>query len=99
MSAGIAARQSVERGNGLLSPGAEFMKDVLAGSDFFTVEVLTWRGLATCYVLFFIHLESRRVSLAGITRHPPSMDVPAKSTAVRCRDRLGGLLKFYSRAA
>ena len=25
---------------------------VLAGTDFFTVEVLTWRGLATYYVLF-----------------------------------------------
>jgi len=44
---------------------------VLAGTDFFTVEVLTWRGLAY-YVLFFIHLESRRVSLAGLTRHPTS---------------------------
>ena len=43
---------------------------VLAGVDFFTVEVLTWRGLVTYYVLFFIHLESRRVCLAGITRHP-----------------------------
>ena len=43
---------------------------VLAGIDFFTVEVLTWRGLVTYYVLFFIHLESRRVCLAGITRHP-----------------------------
>jgi hypothetical protein len=38
--------------------------------DFFTVEVLTWRGLVTYYVLFFLHLESRRVSIAGITRHP-----------------------------
>jgi hypothetical protein len=27
---------------------------VLAGLDFFTVEVLTWRGLVTYYVLFFI---------------------------------------------
>jgi hypothetical protein len=44
--------------------------DVLAGTDFFTAEVLTWRGLVTYYVLFFLHLESRRVSLAGITRHP-----------------------------
>ena len=44
---------------------------VLTGTDFFTVEVLTWRGLATYYVLFFIHLESRRVSLAGLTKHPP----------------------------
>jgi putative transposase len=43
---------------------------VLAGIDFFTVEVLTWRGLVTYYVLFFIHLESRRVNLAGVTRHP-----------------------------
>src|SRR5579872_5281774 len=40
------------------------------GADFFTVEVLTWRGLVTYYVLFFLHLESRRVSVAGITRHP-----------------------------
>ena len=35
-----------------------------------TVEVLTWRGLVTYYVLFFIHLESRRVSIAGITDRP-----------------------------
>jgi hypothetical protein len=44
--------------------------DVLAGTDFFTVEVLTWRGLVTYYVLFFLHLETRRVTLAGVTRHP-----------------------------
>ncbi len=44
--------------------------DVLAGTDFFTVEVLTWRGLVTYYVLFFLHLETRRVTVAGITRHP-----------------------------
>jgi len=43
---------------------------VLAGTDFFTVEVLTLRGLVTYYVLFFIHLESRRVEVAGITQHP-----------------------------
>ena len=43
---------------------------VLAGMDFFTVEVLTWRGLVTYYVLFFLHLETRRVTLAGITPHP-----------------------------
>ena len=44
--------------------------DVLAGADFFSVEMLTWRGLVTYYVLFFIELNSRRVSLGGITRHP-----------------------------
>jgi putative transposase len=42
---------------------------LLAGTDFFTAEVLTLRGLVT-YVLFFIHLESRRVDIAGITIHP-----------------------------
>src|SRR6516162_1571434 len=44
--------------------------DVLAGTDFFTVEVLTWRGLVTFYVLFFLYLETRRVSLGGITDQP-----------------------------
>src|SRR5262245_3945968 len=46
--------------------------EVLAGADFFTVEVLTWRGLVTYYVLFFIEVGSRRVRLGGITRHPES---------------------------
>src|SRR6516165_8427553 len=40
--------------------------DVLTGTDFFTVEVLTLKGLMTYYVLFFIHLETRRVCRAGI---------------------------------
>ena len=39
-------------------------------SDFFTAGVLTVRGLVTYYVLFFIHLDSRRVDIAGITIHP-----------------------------
>jgi len=43
---------------------------VLAGTDFFTVEVLTLRGLVTYYVLFFIHIESRRIEVAGVTPHP-----------------------------
>src|SRR3954452_8884595 len=43
---------------------------VLAGMDFFTAEVLTWRGPVTYYVLFLIQLETRRVTLAGMTQHP-----------------------------
>jgi putative transposase len=39
---------------------------VLAGTDFFTVEVLTLRGLMTYYVLFFIHLESARWTSPGL---------------------------------
>jgi len=41
--------------------------DVLVGTDFFTAEVLTLKGLVTYYVLFFIHLETRRVCVAGLT--------------------------------
>ncbi len=51
----------------------EFLKTqaaVTAACDFFTVEVLTLRGLLTYYVLFFIHLETRRVEVAGVMRHP-----------------------------
>ena len=39
----------------------------MTGIDLFTVEVLTWRGLVTNYVLFFVQLETRRVTLAGMT--------------------------------
>src|SRR5262245_37930583 len=46
---------------------------LLAGTDFFTAEVLTLRGLVTYYVLFFIHLDSRRVDIAGITIHPDEL--------------------------
>src|SRR5262245_32609407 len=46
---------------------------LLAWTDFFTAEVLTLRGLVTYYVLFFIHLDSRRVDIAGITIHPDEL--------------------------
>ena len=44
--------------------------DVLVATDFFTAEVWTWCGLVTYYVLFFIHLASRKVHIAGVTPHP-----------------------------
>jgi putative transposase len=44
--------------------------DVLVATDFFTVEVWTWCGLVTYYILFFVHLDSRKVYVAGITPHP-----------------------------
>jgi hypothetical protein len=63
---------------------------LLAGTDFFTAEVLTLRGLVTCYVLFFIHLGSRQVDIAGITVHP---DEPWMKQIVRnaTMDDRGGL--------
>jgi hypothetical protein len=94
-------------------------------------------------MLFFIHLESWRVCLAGVTRHPdqewmeqmarnvtmedsgfliktryllheernhqgkdnvllfplPTQAVCGEQEKVRCRERLGGLLKYYEREA
>jgi hypothetical protein len=44
--------------------------DVLVATDFFAAEVWTLGGLVTYYVLFFIHLESRKVHMAGVTPHP-----------------------------
>jgi putative transposase len=44
--------------------------DVLVATDFFTAEVWTLGGLVTYYVLFFIHLGSRQVHVAGVTPHP-----------------------------
>jgi putative transposase len=52
---------------------AQFSKlhwDVLAATDFFTVEVATWHGLVTYYVLVVMELATRRVQIAGITSHP-----------------------------
>src|SRR5215470_13012408 len=44
--------------------------EVLAATDFFTVEVATWHGLVTYYVLVVMELATRRVHVAGITPHP-----------------------------
>jgi putative transposase len=44
--------------------------EVLAATDFFTVEVATWHGLVTYYVLVIMELATRRAQIAGITRHP-----------------------------
>jgi putative transposase len=44
--------------------------DVLVATDFFTTEVWTLGGLVTYYILFFIHLGSRQVHVAGVTPHP-----------------------------
>jgi transposase len=80
--------------------------DVLAATDFFTTEVWTRFGLViTYYILFFIHLGTRRIHIAGITPNPHQgignklifpQPAPEKSSeqAIECRERLGWLLKF-----
>jgi transposase InsO family protein len=49
-------------------PPAPQRKQTTSWKDF--IRALTLRGLMTYYVLFFIHLESRRIGLVGLTRHP-----------------------------
>src|SRR5207302_5522986 len=44
--------------------------DVLVATDFFTAEVWTLGGLVTYDVVFFMHLGSRQVHVAGVTPHP-----------------------------
>ena len=43
--------------------------DVLAATDFFTVDVIGLLGKATYDVLFAIHLATRKVEIPGITEH------------------------------
>ncbi len=45
-------------------------KNIIAAGDFFTAEVLTSVGFVTFYVLFFMHLDTRKIEIAGITRNP-----------------------------
>src|SRR6478752_2905358 len=46
---------------------------VIAGADFVTTEVWTWRGLVTYYTVFMIDVASRRVHVLGST--PPPNDL------------------------
>ena len=64
---------------------------IMTGMDFFTAEVLTWRGLATYYVLFVIQLETRKVTLAGSTRHPTEQWM--EQIARNLTDAEGGALR------
>jgi transposase InsO family protein len=60
-----------ERGTG--TPWSVFLKahwKSLAACDFFTVEVWSWRGLITHYVLFVIELATRKACIVGITTQP-----------------------------
>jgi putative transposase len=45
----------------------------VAGADFFTTEVWTWRGLVTFYTVLVIDLASRRVQILGSTPHPEAL--------------------------
>jgi len=46
--------------------------DIMAATDFFTVDVWTVRGLMSYYVLFVMRLKTRSVYIAGVTTAPNS---------------------------
>jgi transposase len=55
------------------STWSKFIKnhqDVIVACDFFTTEVITPVGLMTYYVLFIIHIGTRKVHIAEMTLHP-----------------------------
>lgn len=69
-----------------------FMKrhiDTLWACDFFTKDVWTAFGKATYYVLFFIHVGTRKVRVAGITCQPngPWVEQQARNLAMGLAER------------
>jgi putative transposase len=70
---------------------SEFMRSQARGIlafDFFSVETIT---LATMYVLFAIHLSSRRVHVLGVTRNPDSAWVTQQARNLAIGERLEGI--------
>ena len=67
----------------------------IAGADFFTTEVWTWRGLVTFYTVFVIDLASRRVQIVGSTPHPNDLFMRQVGRTLTETD---GLLQRSSRA-
>jgi putative transposase len=58
------------RGEGTWHDFLQRHRDTLWACDFFTKKVWTTTGLVEMFVLFFIHLGSRRVHVLGPTAHP-----------------------------
>jgi putative transposase len=55
------------------TPWSVFLKAhwrALVATDSLAVEVWSWRGLVTHYILFFIEVASRKVVIAGMTTSP-----------------------------
>jgi putative transposase len=75
-------------------PWKTFLKahfGVIAAIDFFTIEVLTLRGLVRYVVLFVIDLETRRVQIGGVVREPHSVWI--QQVARNLVDHVDGFLK------
>ena len=102
---------------------ADFLKTAaksLWQCDFFSKHLVTAQGIRQCFVLAFIHVQTRRVWLSpcsfkpdvvwmrtqaeGFLAHAKAQGLetgvaPSKTGEVVCRERLGGMLRHYERAA
>jgi len=63
--------------------------DTLWATDFFTKDVWTGFGKVTYYVLFFIHVKTRKVRIAGISCQPngPWVEQQARNLAMELAER------------
>ncbi len=69
----VLAENGIEPAGRRSTTWSTFLKahwGAIAATDFFTVEVVTWKGLVRYFVLFVIDLKSRRVEIAGIVPSP-----------------------------
>jgi putative transposase len=57
--------------------------DTLWACDFFSKRIWTLTGFVDCAVLFFIHLGTRRVHVAGLTTHPDRAWMTERAQEVR----------------
>jgi hypothetical protein len=62
-------------------------RGAIAGADFFTTEVWTWRGLVTYYTVFVIDLASRRVQIVGSTPSPNDLFIAPSGPHAYCGGR------------
>ncbi|PTY01625.1 hypothetical protein DB346_12875 [Verrucomicrobia bacterium LW23] len=63
--------------------------ETLWATDFFTKDIWTASGKVTFYVLFFIHVGSRRVHIAGASCNPtgPWVEQQARNLVMDLQDR------------
>lgn len=69
----VLAEQGIDPAGRRSTQWSTFLKahwGAIAATDFFTVEVVTWRGLVRYLTLFVIDLKTRRVEIAGIVASP-----------------------------
>jgi putative transposase len=76
-----------ERGEGSWSEFFRRHAETLWACDFFSKKVWTMQGLVDVFVLFFIHVGTRRIHIAGMTMHPMRPGWFSRRGTCRCVGR------------